>query len=165
MKSCASLFWKWPDISMQVSAFREFTSELLCIKVFWIVANSFHLLYEKKLYKFTQPSKNAFVYLPLFGLDMENTEWRTVSGNYSLVMRQKDESQNGCNIVWVSGGKKYSFFGKFGVFCFVETPVLSFVLLPYYRRKYILFFQETNAKSLCLLLGWYINNLDINRIN
>ena len=36
--------------------------------------------------------------------------------------------------VCVSGCKKCSFFGKFGVLCFFETPVLSFTLLPYYRR-------------------------------
>ena len=37
--------------------------------------------------------------------------------------------------VCVSGGKKCSFFGKFVVFCFLETPVLRFAILPYYRRK------------------------------
>ena len=36
----------------------------------------------------------------------------------SSVIRQKDES------LCVSGGKKCSFFGKFGVLCFLETPVL-----------------------------------------
>ena len=36
--------------------------------------------------------------------------------------------------VCVSGGKKYSFFGKFGELFFLETPVLRFALLPYYRR-------------------------------
>ena len=36
--------------------------------------------------------------------------------------------------VCVSGGKKCSFFGKFGVLCFLVMPVLRFVLLPYYRR-------------------------------
>ena len=36
--------------------------------------------------------------------------------------------------VRVSGGMKCSFFGKFGVLCFLETPVLRFALLPYYRR-------------------------------
>ena len=35
--------------------------------------------------------------------------------------------------VCVSGGKKCS-FGKFGLLCFFETPVLRFALLPYYRR-------------------------------
>ena len=33
--------------------------------------------------------------------------------------------------VCVSGGKKCSFFGKFGALCFLETPVLRFALLPY----------------------------------
>ena len=37
--------------------------------------------------------------------------------------------------VGVSGGKKCSFFGKFGVLCFLETPVLIFALLPYYLRN------------------------------
>ena len=83
------------------------------------------------------------------------------NGNLSVI-RQKGESQNGCfkkskhakfsekkkmsytppppsppnthTYVCVSGGKKCSFFGKFGVFCFVETSVLRFTLLPYYRR-------------------------------
>ena len=36
--------------------------------------------------------------------------------------------------VWVSGVKKGSFFGKFGVLCFLETSVLRFALLAYYQR-------------------------------
>ena len=36
--------------------------------------------------------------------------------------------------VCVSGGKKCLFFRNFGVLCFLETPVLRFALLPYYRR-------------------------------
>ena len=35
----------------------------------------------------------------------------------------------------ISGGNKCSFFGKFSVLCFLETPVLRFTLLPYYRRS------------------------------
>ena len=38
--------------------------------------------------------------------------------------------------VCVSGGKKCSFFGNFGVLCFLETPVLRFALLPYYQRHH-----------------------------
>ena len=67
----------------------------------------------------------------------------------SSVIGQKGESQNGCfkktkrqisrkaNISYplsVSGGKKCSFFGKFDMLCILETPVLRFTLLPYYRR-------------------------------
>ena len=36
--------------------------------------------------------------------------------------------------VCVSGGKKCLFYGNVGALCFLETPVLKFVLLPYYRR-------------------------------
>ena len=35
--------------------------------------------------------------------------------------------------VCVSGGKKCLFFGNFGVLCYLETRVLRFALLPYYR--------------------------------
>ena len=74
----------------------------------------------------------------------------------SSVITQKGESQNGCfkkrkhakfskkrtffltsdthTYVCISGGKKCSFFGKFGVLSFLETPVLRFALLSYYRR-------------------------------
>ena len=34
-------------------------------------------------------------------------------------------------------GKKYLVFGKFGVLCFLETPVFRFALLPYYRREVV----------------------------
>ena len=42
----------------------------------------------------------------------------------------------------VSGGKKCSFFGKFGVLGFPETPVLRFALLSYYRPLVSLYFQK-----------------------
>ena len=73
----------------------------------------------------------------------------------SSVIRQKGESQNGVSrkqstpnfpknkhflnpdthtYVSVLGSKKCSFFGKFCVLCFLETPILRFALLPHYRR-------------------------------
>ena len=62
-----------------------------------------------------------------------------IGRNYiSSVIRQMGVSQNGCfkkethaTCVCVSGGKKCLFFGNFGV---LETPVLRFTLLPYYRQ-------------------------------
>ena len=44
---------------------------------------------------------------------------------------------NKTNYVCVSGRKKCTFLGKFDVFCFLETPVLRFTLLPYYRQNNI----------------------------
>ena len=44
--------------------------------------------------------------------------------------------------VCVSGGKKCSFFGKFGVLCFLETLALRFALLPYYQRYYVLKYSK-----------------------
>ena len=51
---------------------------------------------------------------------------------------QKGESKNWCfkktMLVKfsVSEGKKCSFFGKFDVLCFLETPLLRFAVLPCY---------------------------------
>ena len=70
-------------------------------------------------------------------------------------MKQKGESQNECfkkakmpkfpknkhfvppdthTRVCISGGKKYLFFGNFGLLCFLETLALRFTLLRYYQR-------------------------------
>ena len=42
---------------------------------------------------------------------------------------------------------KCSFFGKFCVLCFLETPVLRFALLPYYRRSKLFHFREEPVHS------------------
>ena len=56
----------------------------------------------------------------------------------SMVIRQKGESQNGCfkkaKHAKISEKNICLFFGNFDVLCFLETPVLRFALLPYYRR-------------------------------
>ena len=71
------------------------------------------------------------------------------------VITQKGESKNECFkktknakfsekrtflTTWyahVRTGQKCSFFEKFGMTCFLETLVLTFALLPYYRRAVI----------------------------
>ena len=63
----------------------------------------------------------------------------------SLVIGQKSESQNGGNnktkhvkfsrVRVRIKGKICSFFGKFGVLCFLVTFVLRFALFLYYRRN------------------------------
>ena len=55
--------------------------------------------------------------------------------------------------MFVSGGKKYSFIGKFGVLCFLETAVLRLALLPYYRRFMSMdlsFFRGNNDEAIRL---------------
>ena len=54
-----------------------------------------------------------------------------------------------------SGCKNCSFFGKFGVFCFLETPVLRFALLAYYRRNMLFhFFMVHNISPIMNLQSW-----------
>ena len=43
-----------------------------------------------------------------------------------------DSTIERASYVYVLGGKKCSFFGKFDVLSFLETLVLRFALLPYY---------------------------------
>ena len=68
----------------------------------------------------------------------------------SSVIREKGESQNGCfrktNMLNFPKKEHFlppdthtcgnfgKFIGKFDVLCLLETPVLTFALLPYYRR-------------------------------
>ena len=47
---------------------------------------------------------------------------------------KKDAYMPSLPTLCVSGGKKCSFFGKFGVLYFLVASVLRFALLPYYRR-------------------------------
>ena len=67
--------------------------------------------------------------------------------------------------VSISAGKKYSFFGKFGVFLFLATSVLRFALLPYYRLTELTLFQTVGSNRtwnfylhfwLALLLTYFV---------
>ena len=49
----------------------------------------------------------------------------------SSVIRQKGEGKT--SVLCITGGKKCSFFGRFGLLCFLETPVLRFAFLHYYQ--------------------------------
>ena len=49
---------------------------------------------------------------------------------------------------YISGGKKCSFFGKFGLLCFLVTPILRFTCLPYYRRNPLVQTWSQSANSL-----------------
>ena len=112
---------------------------------FWIVTK-IHFKYQENMSKLTTiPPENSGKYRFSEGYMLVNLL-------ISSVIRQKGETQNGCfkktrhatfsekrtfftpirtrTYVCVSGGKKCSFFGKFGVLCFFETPVLRFAFLP-----------------------------------
>ena len=117
-----------------------------------------------------------FIYLHL------TRPFRNCTGSHkSSVLRQKGESQNGCFkktkhtkfsekrtflTPWYAHtrtcayeGKKYSFFGKFGVLSFIETPVLRFALLPYYRQTKINFINFTAKKN--RLFEQYLTKINI----
>ena len=55
-------------------------------------------------------------------------------------------------------GKKCLFFGNFGVLCILETPVLRFALLPYYRRYYLANLKISNRKRQSQIFRTYKNS-------
>ena len=57
--------------------------------------------------------------------------------------------------VCVSGGKNRSFFEKFGVLCFLKTPVLRFALLRYYQR-YNLEYSTTTSYFHFLIVCMFV---------
>ena len=59
----------------------------------------------------------------------------------------------------VSVGKKCLFFGNFGVLCFLETPVLKFALLPYYRQNKEILSGNTNCPSMDNFSNFHISLL------
>ena len=112
--------------------------------------------------------------------------WERLDNYISSVIRQKGESQNGCfkktkhakfsekqtfltpdmhTYVWLSGSKNCSFFGKFGVHCFLETPVLRFALLPYYRQLGSMLGECTQKLFILiwLILVWFTANRFLRR--
>ena len=71
--------------------------------------------------------------------------------------KQDDEFVGNKAYLCVSGGKKCSFFGKFGELCFLEKLVLRFVLLPYYRRIIQRFKDSCCCRQIiwdCLTIFW-----------
>ena len=50
--------------------------------------------------------------------------------------------------LWVSEGKKCSFFGKFGVLCFLVTNVLIFAVSPYYTSIMLTFSKKINIRAM-----------------
>ena len=85
------------------------------------------ILEKLLLWKFWKIIKKAS--LVVFILNKFELDGNKAKGRISKRVFQENKTY-----VCVSGGKKCSFFGKFGVFCFLETPALRFALLLYYRR-------------------------------
>ena len=56
--------------------------------------------------------------------------------------------------VCASGDKKCSFFGKFGVFCFLVTSVLRFFLLHFYQRLDVVMFPLLLALKKFYKIDW-----------
>ena len=58
----------------------------------------------------------------------------------------------------ISGSKKCSFFGKFGMLCFLETTILRLPFLPNYRRYQM--FVAILATTLPIFFGTFPNRIN-----
>ena len=87
-------------------------------------------------------------------LESRNITW--VNPLYQMATYQINIWNTSNKHVSVSGGKKCSFFGKFGVLCFLETPTLRFVLLPYCLRFQCFRQSSSHLKCLMLLVNWKV---------
>ena len=61
----------------------------------------------------------------------------------------------------VSGGKKCSFFGKFGLLCFLETPVLRFALLSIAVKLSGNFYELYCYVSNCICNDQFLANFEM----
>ena len=101
----------------------------------WI-SSSWHQIIKPVATLLTRSSKDTWG-------ELENFRTQETCST-SLIRREKDvlnlliisnkNIRHKQTYVRISEGKKCSFFRKFDVLFFLETPVLRFVLLPYYRR-------------------------------
>ena len=75
-----------------------------------------------------------FIFCAVYSADWGDSYDRIKYLIWMIMISSVTISSDTHTYVYVSGGKKCSFFGEFGVLCFLETPVLGFAFLPYYRR-------------------------------
>ena len=69
------------------------------------------------------------------------------------------QENKACQIFWrtnlsYSLIRTRTFFRKFGVLCFLQTPVLRFALLPYYRRNWSQAFREGFLEKTLYFFIW-----------
>ena len=81
--------------------------------------------------------------------------WKNTNSSFPNVCVSGVRNVRTCSSVRVRiSGKKCSFFGKFCVLCLLETPILRFLLLPYYERYLVwLFFWFEIVNSFILRLS------------
>ena len=75
-----------------------------------------------------------------FQEDKARQIFRKTNISYPLIHTRTYAYPDTHTYVCISGGKKCSYFGKFGELCFLEIPDLRFALLPYYQRIAIFYF-------------------------
>ena len=81
------------------------------------------------------------------------------------IFRKTNISPETYTYVYLSGGKKCSFFGKFGMLCFLVTLVLRFAILPYYRRYHkkslMASHKESNQRVKFIFFFYSLNETDL----
>ena len=104
------------------------------VDVRWFRKRNGHVLSnEGKLFQWNYcPIKSWLSWIQFAGSKAKRQIWNRVfqKNKACQIFRKTNISYP----LYISGDKTCLFFGKFDVLCFLETPVLRFALLPYYRR-------------------------------
>ena len=111
------------------------------VKLLVRLRHGFSHLHEQKLRKIFHDTLNP---LCSCSLEPETTShylfcYNNFSSTGSALMNDLNLIDCSVSQLHETAGKKCLFFGNFGVLCFLETPVLRFALLPYYRRNMLLY--------------------------
>ena len=143
MKHCNLKVIYWPIYQLNTSGYKK----ALIIDLFWLslVWTSIPYTASHSVWEHPWQCWNNWAHFVSWWIKMNcqivpmekhlfspifRNNWRTTSKFYRNFLPPDTHTY-----VCISGGKKCSFFGKFGVLCFLETPVLRFALLSYYRRN------------------------------
>ena len=125
------VFWCFQGVQKEIVAWNRLAAPKTCqFNLKWMFTTN--SLFEEYLYRKTAWLKVSTDVLEFaFQFSRQKKSSFKKYTTYSLLSLK--------SYVCLSGGKKCSFFGKFGVLCFLETTVLKFALLPYYRQNIFIF--------------------------
>ena len=139
--------FKFDYIFLQCSILSFKNSFCLCMKKNNNNKKKKNLLLSYPILFFEHVTPNTYIFcgLSVVSMKIENRRKWGKNVNLKTGISRKQSTPNfpknehflllDMHKLCVSGGKKCSFFGKFGVLCFLETPDLRFARLPYFQRN------------------------------
>ena len=117
--------WKWKFNLIFISTQFSEMHRILRVKVQNILGRYSWNGLNSGFYQFFGNKAKWWISKRVFQENKARQNFRKMNISYPLIRTCTYEYQ---------GVRNVDFFWKFGVLCFLETPVLRFTVLPYYRR-------------------------------